>query len=189
MKEQRKSIRILFQKVFMKKWSPRTTALILCFLGFFYPYFSPMVFPESIEIVSKGNIEGDFEGWEGETVFEISDGTFWIQAAYSYRYHYFYRPEAMVLKQGNYFFLKVNGINEILPVMPLEKVIKSKIDGNFNGFEGNTIYRLFDGSIWQQIDGKYKYKYAYSPRVLVYKFGKTWKMSVKGISVTVVPLK
>ena len=188
MKEERKSIRIVFQNVFMKKGVPTTTALILSSLVFFLS-FSPIVLPESIEIVSKGNIEGDFEGWQGETVFEISDGTFWIQAAYSYTYHYAYHPEAMVLRQGSYFFLKVNGINEILPVMPLEKVIKSKIDGNFNGFEGNTIYRLLDGSIWQQIDGKYKYKYAYSPRVLVYNFGKTWKMSVKGITVTVVPLK
>lgn len=172
----------------MKKRKPKIIALIFSSLIFLLS-FSSFALPESIEIVSKGYIEGDFEGWDGETIFELSDGTYWIQASYSYLYHYAYCPQAMVIKYGNYFFLKVDGINEIIPVKPVEKVIKSKIEGNFNGFEGNSIYRLLDGSIWQQIDGKYQYKYAYSPNVLVYKFGKIWKMNVKGITVTVIRLK
>lgn len=167
--------------------SIRWVVFSIIFLTFFS--FSQKSFSQGFEIASKGNIEGDFKGWNGETIFEMSDGTFWIQAVYSYRYYYAYRPKAMVLKKDNYFFLKVDGINEILPVLPLEKIIKSQIDGNFNGFEGNSIYKLYDGSIWQQIDGIYVYIYVFSPKVLVYNFRGTWKMNVEGITVSVIRLK
>jgi len=140
-------------------------------------------------IVSEGYIVSDFEGWDGETLFEMSDGKFWIQAAYSYVYHYAYYPEAMVIQQGSNYYLKVEGIREILPVLPIDKVMKSRIDGNFKGFEGDTVYRLMNGTVWQQTDGKYKYKYAYAPPVVVYKVGNRWKMSVKGITVSVAQLR
>ncbi len=146
-------------------------------------------FPQQASIVFNGNIDGEFEGWEGETIFEMSDGSFWLQAEYSYLYQYAYSPEAIIIEKDGDYFLKVEDIDEILQVVPVEKVIKSKIDGDFEGFEGDTIYKLLNGSIWQQIDGKYKYKYSYSPRVIVYKVDKFWNMSVKGITVKVIQLK
>ncbi len=144
---------------------------------------------QSGSIVSDGYIVSDFEGWDGETVFEMSDGTYWIQAAYSYLYHYAYNPKAIVIQRGSNYYLKVEGIREILPVLPIDKLIKSRIDGNFEGFKGDTIYKLMNGTVWQQIDGRYKYKYAYSPRVIVYKIGSRWKMTVKGITVSVIQLR
>lgn len=140
-------------------------------------------------IVSDGYIVGDFEGWDGETLFEMSDGTFWIQAVYSYVYHYAYNPDAMVIQRGSTYYLRVEDIEELLPVLAVDKVLKSRIDGDFEGFEGDTVYKLTNGTVWQQVDGRYKYKYAYSPRVLVYKVGGKWKMSVKGITVSVVQLR
>lgn len=141
------------------------------------------------KVVCDGYIVSDFEGWDGETLFEMSDGTFWIQAEYSYNYHYAYNPAAVVIQKGSNYYLKVEGIQEILPVFPIDKVLKSRIDGDFEGFEGDTVYKLMNATVWQQIDGKYKYKYAYSPHVIIYKIGGSLKMSVKGITVSVVRLR
>ena len=162
----------------------RSLSLILII---FFPTL--IVLGQSAHVVSDGYINGEFEGWDGETVFEMSDGSFWIQGDYSYRYEYAYNPEAVVFDYNGGYFLKVEDIAELLPVLPLDKVIKSRIDGNFEGFEGETVYKMTNGTIWIQTDGRYKYKYAYSPQVLLYKLDATWKLAVKGITVSVEQLR
>lgn len=139
--------------------------------------------------VFDGNIMGEFVGWTGETLFEMSDGSFWIQAAYAYTYHYAYNPRAKIVKSGSTHLLFVEGVNGQVTVKPLVKVIKSRIKGNFEGFSGETVYTLMDGSVWQQSQYKYVYKYAYTPSVLIYQIGGSWKMQVGDITVSVVKLK
>jgi hypothetical protein len=60
-------------------------------------------------------------------------------------------------------------------------VVESRIDGEFNGWEGETIFKLQNGEIWQQSVYAYRYKYAYAPKVLIYKTGSTYKMKVDGV--------
>jgi len=60
-------------------------------------------------------------------------------------------------------------------------VIESKIDGDFEGWEGETIVKLLNGQIWQQTDYYYHYHYAFMPSVLIYNSGVGWKMKVDGI--------
>jgi len=60
-------------------------------------------------------------------------------------------------------------------------VIESKIDGKFEGWEGETIVKLMNGQIWQQTEYYYHYHYAFMPEVLIYKSGGGWKMKVEGI--------
>jgi hypothetical protein len=38
-----------------------------------------------------------------------------------------------------------------------------------------------NGQIWQQIDGRYKYKYKYSPKVLIFRSGVGYEMQVEGV--------
>lgn len=40
------------------------------------------------------NVEGSWEGWSGETLVELSDGSVWRQDEYVYEYRYAYRPKA-----------------------------------------------------------------------------------------------
>lgn len=59
-------------------------------------------------------------------------------------------------------------------------VIESRIDGDFNGWEGETIVKLQDGSIWQQSSYTYSYSYAYCPNVILFSDGGLIKMKVEG---------
>lgn len=58
-------------------------------------------------------------------------------------------------------------------------VIKSSIDGNFNGWTGETIYKLRDGHIIQQSKYHYHYHYAYSPNVVIYQSNGAYKIHVE----------
>ncbi|MGH7019576.1 MAG: hypothetical protein ACREEY_06850 [Brevundimonas sp.] len=37
-------------------------------------------------------VEDDWEGWDGDTIVKLSDGSVWRQEEYHYEYSYSYRP-------------------------------------------------------------------------------------------------
>jgi hypothetical protein len=41
------------------------------------------------------SISGGFNGWDGETIFKLSNGQIWQQAEYDYTYSYEYMPEVL----------------------------------------------------------------------------------------------
>ena len=112
------------------------------------------------------HISGPFCGWSGDTLFRLENGQYWQQSRYAYRYHYAYRPGATVRQVSHSFFLQVDGMGEELEVVPAN-VLESRIDGEFTGWSGETIFRLQNGQVWQQSSYAYRYKYAYSPRVVI----------------------
>ena len=59
-------------------------------------------------------------------------------------------------------------------------VIESRIDGDFEGWEGETIFKLMNGQIWQQVDYSFYYHYAFMPRVTIYKSSNGYIMEVDG---------
>lgn len=60
-----------------------------------------------------------------------------------------------------------------------DPAIESQIDGDFKGWEGETIYHLRNGQIWQQSSYHYHYHYAYAPEVTIYSSGPGCRMIVK----------
>jgi hypothetical protein len=64
---------------------------------------------------------------------------------------------------------------------PTRSAIESKIEDEFEGWDGETVVRLTNGQIWQQTEYYYHYHYSYMPDVLIYNSGGGWKMQVKGI--------
>lgn len=60
-------------------------------------------------------------------------------------------------------------------------VIETQIDGDFEGWEGETIVKLVNGQIWQQTEYHYHYHYAFMPQVLIYRSGGGYKMKVDGV--------
>jgi hypothetical protein len=66
--------------------------------------------------------------------------------------------------------------------IPSAGVIETQVDGEFNGWEGETIVKLMNGQIWQQVEYHYEYHYAYMPNVLIYPSSGGFKMKVEGTS-------
>lgn len=64
-------------------------------------------------------------------------------------------------------------------------VIESRIDGDFECWEGDTIFRLLNGQVWQQTDYSYKYCYHFMPNVMIYRSGSGYKMKVDGVDGTI----
>lgn len=65
-------------------------------------------------------IDGDFEGWEGETIFKLDNGQIWQQASYAYSYHYAYHPEVMIINRNGTWQMKVEGVEEMIDVKRLK---------------------------------------------------------------------
>jgi hypothetical protein len=63
--------------------------------------------------------------------------------------------------------------------------IESQIDGDFEGWEGDTVVKLMNGQIWRQTDSLYLYHYAFMPKVIVYSGDGGYKMKVDGMSTAV----
>ncbi|WP_165725958.1 hypothetical protein [Pseudoalteromonas sp. SA25] len=71
--------------------------------------------PSSIE----SQIDGDFEGFEGETIIKLMNGQIWQQTEYWYHYHYSYMPNVLIFKSGGGYKMKVDGIDKAIGVMLL----------------------------------------------------------------------
>jgi hypothetical protein len=52
------------------------------------------------------------------------------------------------------------------------------IDSEWQGWSGDTIVQLTDGSVWRQDEYHYEYTYAYRPKVVV----TNGEMAVEGMS-------
>ncbi len=64
-------------------------------------------------------------------------------------------------------------------------VIESQIDGEFNGWSGETIFRLTNGQIWQQSSFAFHFHFAFRPRVWIYPVTGGYRMQVEGDTETV----
>ena len=61
-------------------------------------------------------ISGDFEGWDGDKIYELDDGSEWELSSYTYSYHYCYRPKATLWKDGGRYYLEVKGMRNKVEV-------------------------------------------------------------------------
>jgi hypothetical protein len=73
-----------------------------------------------------------------------------------------------------------DGLGTRAPATLTTGVTESQIDGDFDGWEGETIIKLMNGQIWQQSEYHYEYHYAFMPQVLIYRSGGGYKMKVEG---------
>ena len=144
---------------------------------------------DGFEVIRRSQIDGDFEGFDDQVLFKLTDGSCWVQDEYKYWYHYSYRPEAKILRKNGRFYIQVNEQSEIVPVREIHGVIESKINGEFKGWEGETTYELTNGQVWQQSSHTYKYKYAHMPKALIYDPGGGHIMMVKGTKAKVRRIK
>jgi len=70
--------------------------------------------------VIESYIDGDFEGWDGDTIFKLDNGQIWEQASYSYTYHYSYHPEVTIYKTSGGYKMRVEGVDDTIYVRRLK---------------------------------------------------------------------
>lgn len=63
--------------------------------------------------------------------------------------------------------------------------IESTISGEIEGWDGETIFKLDNGQIWQQAEYDYTYFYAYRPDVTIYQTSAGCRMKVEDETETV----
>ena len=130
-----------------------------------------------------------------DEIFKLSDGTLWqVQNEYSYLYAYY---AAVVIcpnsgrlhvagKSLSVMSMSHGASNELSPVSAASNLspdaIESQISGAFEGWSGETIFKLMNGQIWQQSQYAYTYQYIYSPHVLIFRIGGGYKMQVDGLA-------
>ncbi|ERS91787.1 hypothetical protein [Halomonas sp. PBN3] len=73
----------------------------------------------SAQSVIESQVDGEFEGWEGETVVKLMNGQIWMQAEYYYEYHYAYMPDVLIYQSGGGWKMKVDGIDKAVRVEQL----------------------------------------------------------------------
>jgi hypothetical protein len=69
--------------------------------------------------VTESQIDGEFKGWEGETIIKLVNGDIWIQNEYHYHYHYSYRPKVIIYKTDYGYKMKVDGSDKAVRVKQL----------------------------------------------------------------------
>ena len=57
------------------------------------------------------HIRGNFEGWDGDTVFILDNGQIWQQSSYAYTYHYAFRPKVFIFPAAGGHKMIVEGVS------------------------------------------------------------------------------
>ena len=161
---------------------------VLCWVLMLFPInlFAQGCFQSSILSPSP------FMGNDGE-IFKLGDGSMW-EVKYEYEYLYEYYPSVVICPSKGKLIIGDKSLNvEVISSASQKKngtpssatTIESQIDGDFEGFEGETIIKLMNGQIWQQSEYWYHYHYSFMPKILIYKQGGSYKIKVDGIDKSV----
>lgn len=140
------------------------------------------------ELLKSIQIEDEFEGFDDEMIFELTDGTIYYQSAYKYHYHYAYRPNVNIYSDGTTMIIVPEGMDDYAEIQQT-RGIRSKIVSDFTGWSGDTIFQLQNGQVWKQDRYKYKYFYANKPYATIVQIGSRFVMIVKGHSIRVKRIK
>ena len=112
-----------------------------------------------------------------------------MQSSYSYVYHYAYRPRVTIVPVGGGHLMSVEGVSQSVAVTRVTDFMRTCIGGEFEGWDGDTVFNLCNGQIWQQASYDYMYHYAYRPDVLIYQTGVGYRMSVAGVPDTIAVIR
>jgi hypothetical protein len=141
--------------------------------------------PVSSDAAIESRIDGEFDGWDGDTIFKLQNGQIWQQTDFRICIHLAISPKVTIYKVAGGWKMMVEGVRDTISVKRIEVAIESRIDGEFDGWEGDTIFKLQNGQIWQQTDYHFCYRYRYTPKVIICKVEGGWRMKVEGVSETI----
>ncbi len=130
---------------------------------------------QQIEILSEGP---PFITWTGTLKGNLASGTYKVDAGNQSGSFYF-----AVLKQPAKESARPPAV--VVPHSSCSPAIESAITGEIEGWDGETIFKLDNGQIWQQAEYDYTYFYEYHPDVTIYETSAGCLMKVEDESDTV----
>lgn len=135
---------------------------------------------KQIEILSEGP---PFITWTGSIKGNLASGTYKVETTNQAGSFYF-----AVLRQPSAAEVPPPPppVAPILPRSSCSPAVESYISGDINGWDGETIFKLDNGQIWEQAIYSYIYFYAYHPEVTIYDASDGCRMKVDGEDETVV---
>ena len=116
---------IMTQAEFQNAGLQKLTSEELIFLNRWFETFAIKLYRNSTSSstttsVIESYIEGNFQGWDGETTFKLDNGQIWQQDSYSYTYHYAYHPKVLIYRSGGSYIMKVDGVEKSISVKRLK---------------------------------------------------------------------
>ncbi|MFT3749119.1 MAG: hypothetical protein QM768_12410 [Agriterribacter sp.] len=141
------------------------------------------------KLIVDSRINDDFEGFDDEMLFALSNGQYWIQAEYKYWYHYSYMPPVKIYSYKGSYYIFVDGQIQTVKVLQIKDVTEATIINDFNGWSGETLFELDNGQIWKQAEYAYRYQYSYRPKAIIYPVSRGYKIQVEGEAIGVRRLK
>lgn len=64
----------------------------------------------------KSKIWNDFDGFDYGNIYELSNGQYWKQTSFQYKYSYKFMPDVIIYKDGIYYKMIVDGIDKEITV-------------------------------------------------------------------------
>jgi hypothetical protein len=137
-----------------------------------------------IEIVSKG--EADIT-WSGEVKGNFIEGTYQLEQ----------QSGAFTLAIVTEDSVTKSNAPATTPSRPQVRAaqaasgscapaVETSISGDFHGWDGDTLFKLDNGQIWQQAEYDYTYSYSYRPRVTIYQTSAGCRLKVEDERETIV---
>ncbi len=130
-----------------------------------------------------------FRGNDGE-ILKLNDGSVW-RVKYDRVYLYEYYPTVIICPSRNTLTVGKRKLNveSVIAIAPKPEAawekqpfIESRIDGRFEGWSGETIFRLENGQIWQQASYASMQSSKYKPKVLIVRTAAGYEMQVEGLT-------
>jgi len=69
---------------------------------------------EQLSDVIESQISGEFNGWDGESEYELTNGQVWKQKQYRYEYQYKYRPHVLIYNASSGQIMDVEGCQAVV---------------------------------------------------------------------------
>lgn len=110
----------------------------------------------------RHQVENDWNGWDGDTVVQLADGSVWRQDEYHYEYHYAYRPNVTLFGS----LMHIEGTSSAIRVRRIDQETSHAIT------RAGRLERRYDRRTDQrhglaQDQHYYRYQYKYRPRVII----------------------
>jgi len=84
-----------------------------------------------------------------------------------------------------YHMLNIDSQNKVQAAYIGHSILRTRIQGHYNGWEGNNIYKLANGNVLKQMTYQYQNHYSYSPEAIVISYSGAYFLLVDGVNETV----